>query len=100
PTLVVIDPLGNYVGSLKGEGNGDRLDRVIGELVERHKAQGTLDRTPVQFFPENEKPHAGALLYPGKVLADAEVKRLFIADTGHNRIVVTDWKGKGQKVIG
>ncbi len=42
----------------------------------------------------------GALLYPGKVLADQASKRLFISDTGHNRIVVTDLEGKSPYVIG
>src|SRR5262249_36465926 len=45
-------------------------------------------------------PHAGPLLYPGKVLADATGHRLFISDTGHNRIVVTDLEGEGFTAIG
>ena len=48
---------------------------------------GPEDETPVKFFPENEKPDDTPLLFPGKVLADAGGKRLFIADTAHNRIV-------------
>ena len=69
---------------------------MIGQLVAKHKARGELNLTPLKFIPEMERPSDGPLLFPGKVLADAEGKRLFIADTGHNRIVVTDLDGKAQ----
>ena len=39
-------------------------------------------------------------LYPGKVVADAAGKRLFIADTGHNRIIQTDLDGENPVTIG
>jgi thiol-disulfide isomerase/thioredoxin len=100
PTLVLIDPTGNYVGSASGEGNYAVLDRAIGALVKKHRAQGELNETPLMFFPENEKPHDGPLLYPGKVTADVASRRLFISDTGHNRVVVTDLGGKAQAVVG
>ena len=34
---------------------------------------------------------ASGLAFPGKVFADAELGRLFVADSNHNRIVVTEW---------
>ncbi|MEJ7639751.1 MAG: hypothetical protein WKF75_17710 [Singulisphaera sp.] len=40
------------------------------------------------------------MLFPGKVVADAKGKRLFVADTGHNRIVMTDLEGKNATTIG
>ncbi len=58
-----------------------------------HKAKGELNLTPLKFTPEMERPPNGPLLFPGKVLADAAGKRLFIADTGHNRIIQTDLDG-------
>lgn len=100
PTTVLIDPEGKVLGGVSGEGNHDLLDRVIGEVVAKAKTKGTLDQTPVKFFPEIEKPHERPLLFPGKVLADAKGGRLFISDTGHNRIVVTDLEGKNPIVIG
>lgn len=100
PTLVLVDPAGNYVGAVSGEGHLAILDRTIGDLVKRHRARGDLNESPLKFFPENEKPHAGPLLYPGKVTADVAGSRLFITDTGHNRIVVTDLAGKGREVVG
>ncbi len=93
PTLVLIDAKGNYVDAVSGEGNYEVLDREIGQLVEAAKAQGELNLTPLKFTPEMERPSDGPLLFPGKVLADSAGKRLFIADTGHNRIIQTNLDG-------
>jgi thiol-disulfide isomerase/thioredoxin len=100
PTLALIDANGRYLGSIAGEGHYDELDRAIGRLVEQHKARGDLDLTPLKFTAEMERPSDGPLLFPGKVLADARGKRLFIADTGHNRIIQTDLEGANPVVIG
>jgi thiol-disulfide isomerase/thioredoxin/DNA-binding beta-propeller fold protein YncE len=100
PTLVVIDANGRFIGMIGGEGHYAQLDQVIGQLVERHKANGELNLTPLKFSPEMERPVNGPLLYPGKVLADEKGKRLFISDTGHNRIVQTDLEGSNPVVIG
>ena len=100
PTLALIDAQGRFVGRASGEGHREALDEVIGKLIEEARKDGTLNETPLVFTPESEKPHDGKLLYPGKVLADAEGGRLFISDTGHNRVVVTDLDGKRLDVIG
>ncbi|HEX8201569.1 MAG TPA: thioredoxin-like domain-containing protein [Isosphaeraceae bacterium] len=100
PTLVLIDPTGQYVGSVSGEGQGAILDQAIGDLVKKYRDLGQLNEATLTFFPENEKPHDGPLLYPGKVTADAAGRRLFISDTGHNRIVITDLQGQAQAVVG
>jgi thiol-disulfide isomerase/thioredoxin len=94
PTLVLIDARNRYVGFVSGEGNYDILDKKIGELAAEHRAKGELNATPLKFEPEDEKSHNEALRYPGKILADADGQRLFISDTGHNRIVITDLNGK------
>ncbi len=85
---------------MSGEGNYDVLDNAIGKVVAAHKKKGDLNLSPLHFSPEMERPTQGALLYPGKVLADAEGNRLFVGDTGHNRIVQTDLDGNHPEVIG
>src|SRR5262245_50975205 len=87
PTLVLIDAQGNVEGAVSGEGNYEVLDRAIGELVERSKARGELNLAPLKFTPEMDQPSNSPLLFPGKILADAAGKRLFVSDTGHNRII-------------
>ena len=100
PTLVLIDAKGEYVGSLSGEGHYPILDRAIGELIKKHRAKNELSTSEIKFFPEDEKPHTGPLLFPGKVLADAKGKRLFVADTGHNRLIMADLEGGNATAIG
>ena len=100
PTLILIDANGHYAGRASGEGNYDTVDRAIGELVEQHKAKGELNLTPLSFTPEMERPTNGPLLYPGKIAVDATAKHIFIADTGHNRIVQTDLDGSNPVTIG
>jgi thiol-disulfide isomerase/thioredoxin len=101
PTLALIDAKGNYLGAVAGEGHGPQLDEFLGELIAKHEAKGEMDKSPVHFALEQDKaPPEGPLRFPGKIVADAEHDRLFIADTGHNRIVITDLKGKAQDVVG
>jgi thiol-disulfide isomerase/thioredoxin len=101
PTLAVFDTKGAFVGAVSGEGQGDILDKAIGKLIAQAKSKGELDETPVDFHLEDEKVDANTpLRFPGKVLADSAGGRLFISDTGHNRIVITDLKGATTDVIG
>lgn len=100
PTLVVIDPEGNYCGYVSGEGNRNVLEDVISKLVAYHEAKGTLDRTPLHFDLERYDAEPTPLRYPGKLVADADRNRLFIADTGHNRIVMSALDGSRVETIG
>ena len=100
PSLVVIDPEGNYCGYVSGEGNRELLEIVVKKLITYHKAKGTLDETPIRFDLERAKVKPTPLRFPGKVTVDEASGRLFIADTGHNRIVVASLDGKLLDVIG
>jgi thiol-disulfide isomerase/thioredoxin len=90
PTLVVVDPGGRIVGQRSGEGIYETFDEVIGSLVAEFDARGQINRTALG--PKLQgKPHPETgLSFPGKVLADAHGRRLFIADSNHNRIVMAD----------
>lgn len=100
PSMVLIDPEGNYCGHLSGEGNRELLDKVLGQVIAYHRAKGTLDETPVHFELEANKLKKTPLKFPGKLLADAPNQRLFISDSNHNRIVITSLDGKLIDVIG
>jgi DNA-binding beta-propeller fold protein YncE len=101
PTLVLIDPEGNIVGEISGEGNYELLDRVIGKIVAEHKEKKTLNEKPIRFdLARFRETGDTPLFFPGKVLADEKGKRLFIADSTHHRIVVTDLDGKLIAVAG
>lgn len=100
PTLVLIDPEGNYCGFVSGEGNREVLEVVIDKLIAYHRAKGTLDETPLHFNLESQKVAPTPLRFPGKILADEAGNRLFISDSNHNRIVIADLKGKVLDIIG
>ena len=88
PTVVLIDPAGNVVGGHAGEGIYPIFQPVIDSLVEEFDARGQIDREPIAL--EVEQPPSTLLSFPGKVLADADGGRLFIADTNHLSIVIAD----------
>ncbi|MEO8397753.1 MAG: thioredoxin-like domain-containing protein, partial [Chloroflexota bacterium] len=90
PTFFVIDPRGNVLAKQAGEIPFDAFDRVVGGMISEFDGFGELDRTPIELALEGADQPAGLLSYPGKVLADETGKRLFIADSSHNRIVVAD----------
>ena len=100
PSLVLIDPEGNYCGTQPGEGNRELFDTIIGKVIAYHKSKGTLDETPVKFDLERHRTPATPLRFPGKLLADAPNQRLFISDSNNNRIVVSSLEGKLIDVIG
>lgn len=101
PTMVLIDPEGNYLGEISGEGNYEVLDKVVERLIAEHKKKKTLDETPIRFdLAKFREKGDTPLFFPGKILADEAGKRLFIADSTHHRIVVTDLDGNMLAVAG
>ena len=100
PTRVIIDPAGNLVGTAMGEGNLDGFIGAIRTVVRVFDERGEIDRTPLALDLERSRHPDRALLYPGKVLADEATGRLFIADSNHNRIVVSSLDGKLIETIG
>jgi thiol-disulfide isomerase/thioredoxin len=101
PTLMVVDSEGKVVGAVNGEGNFDLLDKVIGKLIEDGKKKKTLNETPIRFDLVRFREKGDTpLFFPGKVLADEAGKRLFIADSTHHRVVITDLDGKKLGIIG
>lgn len=100
PSLLVVDAEGNACLLASGEGNREYLDELVGKLIQYHKANNTLDETPIRFDLERNKANARPLRFPGKVLADEPGNRLFISDSNHNRIVITTLDGQLVDVIG
>jgi thiol-disulfide isomerase/thioredoxin len=101
PTLVLIDPEGYVVGGDSGEGHYAVLDKVIGNLVEKYRKKKLLDEKPRRFeLARFQEKGDSPLFFPGKILADAASDRLFIADSTHHRIVITNLEGKKIAIAG
>lgn len=88
PTIALIDPAGNVVGMNAGEGVYDLVQPIIEALTVEFTDQ--INREPFQLTPERAVQANTLLSYPGKVTVDSTGSTLFIADTGHNRIVAAD----------
>jgi thiol-disulfide isomerase/thioredoxin len=100
PTLVLIDPEGQAVWARGGENTFEFLDALMKHGLPYYRKQGLLDTKPIDFALESEKAAKTPLRFPGKILADEATGRLFIADSNHNRIVVSDLDGKLIDIIG
>ena len=100
PTQVLIDPAGYVIGGVSGEGNYDVIDQAIAKTVEEFRKKGLLKEEPLKLVLERAKVGALPLAFPGKIVADANRDRLFIADSNHNRIVVTKLDGTLVETIG
>ncbi len=98
PTLMFVDPAGKVIGKHEGELPYEAFDDLLGRMIAEFDEKGMIDRRNLGLVPEVVEQ--SALAFPGKVLADGPGNRLFIADTNHNRIVMTDLDGQTQAVIG
>lgn len=100
PTQVLIDPAGYVIGSVSGEGNYELIDQVVAKVVADFRKRGELNEEPLKLTLERAKVGDLPLAFPGKVLADAKNDRLFVADSNHNRLVVTKLDGTLIETIG
>lgn len=96
PTLVFIGPAGEYLGSHAGEASYEGLMSAVGELVAAAGRAGGLRREigpaadhGAPGADSGERPAPGrseVLRFPAKLVAGG-AGRLFVADTGHHRVL-------------
>lgn len=99
PTLIIIDPEGYVIGQISGEGNRDALDELIQKLIQKHQDKGTINFQEISLTLEKQRqPLITPLAFPGKVLATQA--GLFIADSGHHRLVMSSFDGEILHLIG
>ncbi len=85
PTLVLIDAQGRVVDQHPGEITAASYGPTISAVIDEAARRGALRHGPLPLQPESASEPARPLHFPSKVLAAG--RRLFIADTGHQRIV-------------
>jgi thiol-disulfide isomerase/thioredoxin len=100
PTRYLIDPAGYVIGRVSGEGRYEELDKAIADSIAEFRKRGELNEAPLRLALEKAKVGDLPLAFPGKVLAEAKNDRLFIADSDHNRILITRLDGTLLDVIG
>ena len=97
PTVILLDPEGRIIHKHLGEDIYPAVDKILrAQIAHGHYFIKT---NALTLRLERNKEPLTSLAHPGKVLATAD-ERLFIADSGHNRILVADWEGRVQDVIG
>ncbi|MEM7346397.1 MAG: hypothetical protein AAF485_19325, partial [Chloroflexota bacterium] len=104
PTIVLIDPAGKVVDTQPGEILAETYQEKIEALIAAFDAINLLDRTPIDFEPEISQEPIRPLNYPSKVLLGPD-NLLYIADTGHHRILevslkMSQFTGGIQRVFG
>lgn len=98
PGYALINPVGRFIGIRKGAAPLDYLSDLINLTLDRYDKKGIVDDKPLPIAklatPNDKEP----LLFPQALLAHQD--RLYIADTGHHRILITDLNGKILDQIG
>jgi hypothetical protein len=100
PTLVMIDPEGYVLGVFSGEGNREILDLYVESALEIFGQEGKLSNSPFELQPEPQDFPESLLRFPGKIISDPKTKRLVIADTNHDRLLVCTPDGVVREIVG
>ena len=99
PTQVLIDREGLVLGSMAGDGKLAQLDLVIRNQIDKNQVDKNqvdkntrldpLTPAPVMKYRSRETPKV--LSFPGRIITAND--RLYISDSGHNRILVLSLRG-------
>lgn len=101
PTLVLVGPDGHVLAQLSGEGQRAVLDALIEAALEHyHALPGAFEQSALPLRPESQRALPRELRFPGKLLADLRRERLWIADTGHDRVLELDLEGRFVRQFG
>jgi thiol-disulfide isomerase/thioredoxin len=85
PTLVLVDPIGEVVGTWSGEGHGHAISATIRDLVPTYESTGQLSRGEGHF--EADIARASTYVQPGKIEA-LDNERILISDSGSHSLAI------------
>ncbi|XP_022747673.1 protein SUPPRESSOR OF QUENCHING 1, chloroplastic isoform X2 [Durio zibethinus] len=96
PTFAIVGPNGKLLAQISGEGHRKDLDYLVEAALLFYGQKKLLDYTSIPLNLEQDNDPrllTSPLKFPGKLAMDILNNRLFISDSNHNRIVVTDLDG-------
>ncbi|XP_015055000.1 protein SUPPRESSOR OF QUENCHING 1, chloroplastic isoform X2 [Solanum pennellii] len=96
PTFVLVGPNGKLLAQVAGEGHRKDLDNLVEAALLFYGKKKLLDSKPIPSRLEKDNDPrllTSPLKFPGKLAVDVLNNRLFISDSNHNRVVVTDLEG-------
>lgn len=103
PTFAIVGPNGRLLGQISGEGRRKDLEDIVEAALLFYGERQMLDDKPLPLRLERDNDPrllTSPLKFPGKLAVDVLNNRLFISDSNHNRIVVTDLDGNYVTQIG
>ncbi|XVF57595.1 hypothetical protein PTKIN_Ptkin06aG0217900 [Pterospermum kingtungense] len=96
PTFAIVGPNGKLLALISGEGRRKDLDYLVEAALIFYGQKKLLDNKPLPLNLEKDNDPrllTSPLKFPGKLAIDVLNNRLFISDSNHNRIVVTNLDG-------
>lgn len=91
PTLILIDPEGNIVERIAcSQKPFGKFEIPIATLIQEYESSGELNSQSIPQIQIEADTQSNFLRFPGKVIADPKTNRIFISDTGHNRVLVAE----------
>lgn len=100
PTIALFDPQGRFLGKVNGEIQSQPFEELLKKALPYYHEKGFSNAKPLKFDLLKDQQNPSPLRFPGKVLADEKSSRLFIADSNHNRVVISSLDGKLIDTIG
>ncbi len=85
PTLVLVDPLGEIMGTWSGEGHAHAIAATIVDLIPNYESTGQLVRGEGHF--QADVTRATEYVQPGKIEA-LDSERVLISDSGNHSLAV------------
>jgi thiol-disulfide isomerase/thioredoxin len=94
PTLVLLNPQGEMVQFLAGEGHYEALKKSIQTLIKTLPKNAAKDRPVIPIAYEKNKQPPMEFKFPAKLVYVPELKTLFVADSNHQQIAALEWDPK------
>lgn len=96
PTLAVLGPKGNLLAVWSGERQEQDIDAIIAAALQHYSDD--VDHRPLPEAPSKNsflrKPSDSPLRYPGKIAVSSDNKKLYVSDSGNNRVLEVDVAGQ------
>lgn len=100
PTFVLIDPKGEVIGAMSGDKHLERLDKAVSNIISSSRKTGGLDSSKHPFKLTTESSSGKLFHFPEKLAADEKHNKLYIADSGHDRLIAVDLATSSYETIG
>ena len=98
PTLMFVDPVGKVFGRHAGEFDPAMMGPLVADIIAEYDREGLLNRRLLDYQLRRLEIEDRPLSFPGKI--EAANGRLYIADSGHNRVLIADESGHVEQVVG